>query len=86
VVTDFIICILEKEKKKREKKRLQLLYLRGGGLPGFVFVFHISMISSEFLLMPALFHASSGAENEVPLYVMTGLLLLRMKYYVYGYY
>jgi len=51
------------EGEEKEEKRRQLLYLRGRGLPGFVFVFHISMISSEFLLMPALFHASSGAEN-----------------------
>lgn len=51
-----------------EEKRRQLLYLRGRGLPGFVFVFHISMIISEFILMPALFHASSGAENKVPFY------------------
>jgi len=50
------------EGEEKEKRR-QLLYLRGRGLPGFVFVFHISMISSEFLLMPALFRASSGAEN-----------------------
>jgi hypothetical protein len=61
VVTDFVICLQEKEKKKKKKE--DLLYLRGRGFPGFVFVFHISMISSEFLLMPALFHASSGAEN-----------------------
>ena len=46
-----------------EEIRRQLLYLREKGLPGFVFVFHISMISGEFLLMQALFHASSGAEN-----------------------
>jgi hypothetical protein len=47
----------------KKKEKIQLLYLLGRGLPGFVFVFHISMISSEFLLMSALFHACSGAEN-----------------------
>jgi hypothetical protein len=42
----------EKEKEEVEEgKKRQLLYLRVGGLPGFVFVFHISMISSEFLLI-----------------------------------
>jgi hypothetical protein len=50
------------EEEEKETRR-QLLYLHRRVLPGFVFVFHISMINSEFLLVPALFRASSGAEN-----------------------
>jgi len=50
------------EGEEKEGKR-QLMYLRGRDLPGIAFVFHISMISSEFLLMPTSFRASSGAEN-----------------------
>jgi hypothetical protein len=54
------LCTGEEEVKE---KRRQLLYLPRRVLPGFVFMFHISMISSKFFLVPALFRASSGAEN-----------------------